>query len=192
MTDMFRVEGDDWLESHLFDRRVVVIRGDLDAEVATRVAAKLMTLDATSDEAVQLQVDSGGGELEAGFAVVDVIDAMRAPVEAVCMGRIEGTALAAVAVCNKRTTLTHAQFRLSDPDIEVSGRASELDGLMAHHRRSLDRFHERLAGATGRSAADVESDCRDKKWLSAQAAVEYGLVDRIVDRRVALQSLKRS
>ncbi len=190
MSDLFRYEGDDWLESHLFDRRVVVLRGPLDAGAATRVASKLMTLDATSDDAVQLQVDSPGGGLEAGFAVIDVIDAMGVAVEAVCMGRVEGTAVAVAAVCGRRSALAHAQFRLVDPDVEVAGRASELEALVAHHRGALARFHERLAQAVGRSEEVLGADCRRGLYLSAAEALRYGLVDKIIDRRRPIRPLR--
>lgn len=190
MSDLFRYEGDDWLESHLFDRRVVVLRGPLDGHAATRVASKLMTLDATSDDPVQLQVDSGGGALEAGFAVIDVIDAMGVTVEVVCMGRVEGTAVAVAAVCGRRAALAHAQFRLVDPDVELSGRACELEALVAHHEGALARFHERLAQATGRSAEAVEDACRKGLYLSAEEALGYGIVDKIIDRRRAIRPLR--
>lgn len=137
MTDMFGPAGEDRLESCLFDRRVVVLRGPLDAESATRVASKLMTLDATGDDTVQLQLDSPGSPLEPAFAVVDVIDAMAIGVEVVCMGRVESTAVAVAAVCERRTALAHAQFRLADPDIEISGPASQIETLLSHNRTSV-------------------------------------------------------
>jgi ATP-dependent protease ClpP protease subunit len=76
-------ERGDWLEGHMFDRRIVSLRGELDDLSATRIASQLMTLDGNGDEIVQLQLDCAGGSLEAGFAVVDVIDALGVPVSLV-------------------------------------------------------------------------------------------------------------
>ena len=121
-----RTDWDDWLESHLFDRRVVVLRGNLDHDAATRAASKLMTLDATGDDKVELQLDSPGGPLEAAFAVVDVLDALGVEVEVTCLGRVEGPAVLVAAVCHRRLALEHTRFRLADPEMSIEGRVERV------------------------------------------------------------------
>jgi ATP-dependent Clp protease protease subunit len=190
VSEMFGQEGDGWLDSYLFDRRVVVVRGPLDSDLATRAASKLMTLDATGDEAVQLQLDSPGGPLEAAFAIIDVIDAMGIGVEVVCMGRVESTAVAVAAVCEKRSGLAHAQFRLADPDVEISGPSSQFESLLSHHRTSLAHFHERLAEATGKPLDLIAEDCSRQKWLRAEDAVAYGILDEVLEGRPPMRPVR--
>ncbi len=86
------------MRSRLFDHRTIFIRGVLDDETANRAAAELMTLDATGDERITLQLDLAGGTLEAAFTVMDVIDLMGVPVHALCVGRAVGPAVGVLAV----------------------------------------------------------------------------------------------
>ncbi|MGO8877476.1 MAG: ATP-dependent Clp protease proteolytic subunit [Acidimicrobiales bacterium] len=173
-------ERGDWLEGHLFDRRIVVLRGVLDDATATRIASQLMTLDATGDDMVQLQLDSPGGSLEAGFAVVDVVDCLGVPVQVTCLGRVEGPAALVAAVCSRRLAMEHTRFRLTDPDAAFEARASQVASLMEYHRHSYLRYHERLASATGRPLEAVTAACEAGRYLSAAEAIEFGLVDEIV------------
>lgn len=172
--------GGDWLEGHLFDRRIVVLRGPLDDATATRIASQLMTLDATGDEMVQLQLDCPGGSLEAGFAVVDVVDCLGVPVQVTCLGRVEGAAALVAAVCGRRLAMEHTRFRLTDPDAAFEAPASQVASLMEYHRHSYLRYHERLASATRRPLESVTAACEAGRYLSAAEAIEFGLIDEIV------------
>lgn len=173
-------EGGGWLEEHLFDRRIVVLRGPLDDLTATRVAAQLMTLDATGDDAVQLQLDCPGGPLECGFAIVDVIDALGVPVQVTCFGRVEGAAALVAAVCSRRLAMEHTRFRLSDPEVAFEARASQLEPLVAYHHHTYLRYHERFAQATGQPLEVVTAACEAGRYLNAAEAVAFGLVDEVV------------
>ena len=126
------------LQERLFERRIVLCRGVLDDELAGRVSAELMTLDALGDAAVELQLDSHGASLEAAWTLIDVIDLLGVPVNILCSGRIEGVAAGVLSAGAKRTTLPHARFRLTDPELEISGRASELAALLDHQMPDCD------------------------------------------------------
>jgi len=180
----------DWLEGHLFDRRIVALRGPLDDATATRLASQLMTLDATGDDAVQLQLDSPGGPLEAAFAVVDVIDALGVPVTVTCMGRVEGSATAIVAACNRRLAMPHTRFRLCDPDASFEARASQIASLVEHHQWAYQRYHERLALGTGQTVDAVAAACEAGRWMDAGEAIAFGLVDEIIrPQRASVRAL---
>jgi ATP-dependent Clp protease protease subunit len=188
-TDDFS-ERSDWLEGHLFDRRIVSLRGPLDHSTATRIASQLMTLDATGDDAVQLQLDSEGGSLEAAFAVIDVIDALGVPVHVTCLGRVEGSAAVVGAVCSRRLAMPHTRFRVSDPDVEFEARASQVASLVRYHREGFLRYHERLALATGRSLDAVTAACTEGRFMDSSEAIGFGLVDEIVrSQRAPIRSL---
>ncbi len=185
-------ERGDWLEGHLFDRRVVVLRGTLDDAMATRIASQLMTLDATGDDGVQLQLDSTGGSLEAAFAVVDVIDCLGVPVEVTCFGRVEGAAALVAAVCNRRLSMEHTRFRLTDPDAAFEAPASQVASHLEYHQQAFLRYHERLAHATGRPVEAISTACASGRYLSAAEALELGLIDEIVrSRRAPVRALPR-
>ncbi|MGA3353448.1 MAG: ATP-dependent Clp protease proteolytic subunit [Acidimicrobiales bacterium] len=178
-----------WLQERLFERRIVLCRGILDDSVAGRVAAELMTLDALGDAAVELQLDTQGASLEAAWTLIDVIDLLGAPVNIVCSGRVEGAAIGLLSAGARRTALPHARFRLTDPELEISGRASELAALLDHHFERLDRLHDRVAASTGRPTQEVAADFRDRKSLDAPEAVRYRLVDQIAGDKELIRSI---
>jgi ATP-dependent Clp protease protease subunit len=180
---------DSWLEERLFERRTVLCRGVLDDALAGRVAAQLMTLDALGDGAVELQLDSERASLEAVWTVLDVIDLLGVPVNIVCAGRVEGAAVAVLTAGTRRTALPHTRFRLSDPELEISGRTSELAALLDHHTARLDRLHERVALSTGRPSGDVASDFRAGRVLDAREALRYRLVDEIAGDKPGVRSI---
>lgn len=185
-----RQEWTDWLEGYLFDRRIAVVSGPLDDLTATRVATELMTLDATGDEPVTLQIDSGGGTLSAGFTLVDVVEALGVAVNVLCMGRVEGVAVAVAAAGSHRLSLPHTQFRLSDPEFAFEGRASEADRMARVQIDLLSRYHESLSRHTGRPVAEIERWCQERHPFGAEEAKSVGLVDEISRGRAPLRRVR--
>ncbi len=167
------------VEARLLDQRVVRLWGPLDDASVGRACAEMMALDATGDDAVQLYVGSSGGPLHLALTLIDTIDLLGVPVHVTCLGRAEGAAVGVVAVGARRYAAPHAQFHLTEPEVWVRGRASHLAVWAEHHRAELERFVERLAEATGRPAEHVEADLSMGRWLGADEACRYGLVDSV-------------
>jgi len=171
------------VRDRLFERRTVLLRGEIDDAAATRAAAELMTLDATGDSHVTLHVDAWGGTLEAAFAVMDVIDLLGVPVHVLCLGRADGPAVGVVAVGTRRACTPHARFRLRDADAAMHGSAADLGRWAEYHMDQVGRFHARLAQAVGRPVDQVAADCAAGRFLTAEEARGYGLVDEIAATR---------
>ena len=188
--DTSRPEWGDWLEGYLFDRRITTVRGQLDDLTATRVATELMTLDATGDEAVTLQIDSSGGSLTAAFTLIDVIDVIGVPVNVMCMGRVEGSAVAVAACGSHRLALPHTQFRFGDPDVSFEARASEAGQIATAQLELLRRYHQSLARSTGQPMAEVEGWCSRGRFLGAEEAKALGLVDEISRGKTPLRRVR--
>jgi len=167
------------VRDRLFEQRVVFLWGPLDDAAAGRLAAELMTLDATGDDPVQLHVDSPGGTLEAAFCLIDVIDLLGVELTATCVGQAAGPVIGPLAVAHHRRTSVHARFRLSEPVLASTGRAGELASWADSQGRQLRRFCERLGEATGKPPDTVAGDLARGRFLDAREAVEYGLVDEI-------------
>jgi ATP-dependent Clp protease protease subunit len=167
----------DWLQTRLFERRIVILRGPLDELAAGRLAAELMTLDATGDDAVMLHIDSAGGPTHAAFTVIDTMDLLGVPVHTVCVGRAEGTAVGVVAAGVRRHASPNARFHLREPDTTISGTAGQMAVWAAEHQASAERFVTRLAAATRRPVEHLEADLASGRWLDATRATAYGIVD---------------
>ena len=170
---------DELVRARLFDRRTVFVTGELDDVAAAHAAAELMTLDGTGDDAVQLQLDSPGGTLEAALTLMDVIDLLGVPVRATCVGRVAGAAAGVLAVADRRIAMPHARLRLCEPRVSFEGRAADIASWADHHHRQLGNFCERLAGAMRRPIEKVADDLRAGRWLDADEALRIGLVDEI-------------
>ncbi len=175
-----------WMQRRLFDRRTVLLSGPLDDRVANRVGASLMTLDATGDSTVQLQIDSGDGTVDAALALMDIVDLLGVPVHATCVGQAAGPAVGVLAVCHQRTLAPHARLRLIEPTVEMQGSARQLQQLATGHLERMAMFWTRLSEATGRSIEDLRVDASEGRFLSAEEAVSYGLADEVAtpDARV--------
>lgn len=170
-----------WLEERLFDQRIVMIRGQLTQQAATGIAAALLTLDAAGPAPVQLHVASSGGELSAAYAVMDVIDAMAAPVHAVVTSEAGGAVLAVLAAAERRSAYRHARFKLAEPrSADLSGTADEVAAAAGRHLRELEEVVLRLVEVTGRTRSRIEDDLSSGRVLSAAEAREYGLIEAVV------------
>jgi ATP-dependent Clp protease, protease subunit len=167
------------LRARLLDQRVVVVAGPLDDALANRAAAELMTLDATGDGPIELRLDSSGGDLDPVFVLIDTIEVVGVPVQVTCLGRVEGPVVGVVAVADHRRAAPHTRFRLCEPDVSLAGSPSRLEAWAEHHRRRVARFGELLAGATGRPRAEVAADLSSGRYLDAEQALDYGLIDEI-------------
>ncbi|MQA27455.1 MAG: ATP-dependent Clp protease proteolytic subunit [Micromonosporaceae bacterium] len=172
---------DPWLRERLFQQRLVMAHGLLTPALASDVAAQLLTLDAAGSEPVRLHLTCPDGDLGAAFALVDALDLMRASVRAVATGEVGGAALAVLAAAKERAAYPHARFRLAEPRVDdVSGTANEIVGEASRHLRMLEDLILCLADVTGRPRSRIETDLSDGRLLSAEQALEYGLLHEIV------------
>jgi ATP-dependent Clp protease protease subunit len=175
----------DLLRRQLFERRMVALTGRLDDEQANGVGVALMALDASGDEAVQLQIASDDGTIGAALALMDIVELLGVPVRATCVGAA-GPALGVLAVCHHRTVSPHARLRLYEPPVEFTGRARQLEQMATMHMDQWGQFCTRLAEVTGQPVDRLRSDAATGRFLTAEEAVRYGLADEVAapDARV--------
>jgi ATP-dependent Clp protease protease subunit len=121
------------------------------------------------------------GELSAAFAVVDAVDAMRAPLHALVTAQAGGAAVAVLAAADRRLAYRHARIRLAEPRAAaVSGTADEVAAAAGQYLRELEELAVRLAEVTGQPRSRIEDDLSAGRVLTAQEARDYGLLDDIV------------
>ena len=178
-----------WMRRQLFERRIVSLTGNLDDEAANAVGLALMTLDATGDDPVHLQIDSDGGTVAAALAVMDIVDLLGIPVRVSCIGQVVGPAVGVLAVGSHRSVSPHTRLRLFEPSVEVRGNARQVEQLAAMHLDRWQAFCARLSEATGQPADKVGEDAARGRFFSAEEAVRYGLADEVADRDVRLYQM---
>jgi ATP-dependent Clp protease, protease subunit len=180
------------LYERMLDERVVFVSGVLDDEVANLAAFQLMTLDACGDDEVQLHVDCRRSSIDAALALMDVIDTMGVEVRATCTGLVHGPVFGVVAVCRYRRAMLHSRFALTEPRIEVSGRAGDLQARAQYQRSRIVSFRERVGEACGRAPEEIESAVRATRYLSAQEAKDFGIVDEVLRPDARIVQMPRS
>lgn len=173
----------DWMGRQQLDHRQIVVSGPLTDEAAGGLSAQLMWLDATGDDRIDLQLDSTGGPLGAGLAVVDTIALLGVAVHAHCRGRVEGSAVAVLAAAERRTCTPHSRFLLCEPSTTTSGTAAQLASWSEQRAADLEAHCRVLAGATGRRLEHVESDVTAGRWLDSATALHHGLVHDVLGPR---------
>jgi ATP-dependent Clp protease protease subunit len=178
--------------SKLLEERIVLLGTPVDDTSANDVTAQLMYLEHKEpDRDISLYVNSPGGSFSAMTAVYDTMRFVTCDVETVCLGQAGAAAavLLAAGTPGKRFALPGARIVLHQPALPepVEGQASDLAVQAEELLRVRAGLEEMLARHTGRSREQVSADIERERVLTAQEALEYGLVDRIVpDRRATL------
>ena len=173
----------DWALAELLDTRTVLLDGPVDADRALTAAAELMLLDGAGDESVQLRVEASGGSLDGALMLIDVIDLLGVPVQAVSMGHAEGAALLVLAACPERIVGPHARLQLSEPPAVYDG-FRDITAAAAYHRGRLDQLLARLAVVTA-------DDLRAGRFLRPEEAVALGLADEIATPEASIRRFPR-
>jgi ATP-dependent Clp protease protease subunit len=167
------------LQGRLLERRIVLAGGVLDDAAANELAARLMFLDGTGDEPIELRYSCHDGELGAAIALADTVELLGVELRATATGAVGGPAVLPFAVATRRIAHPYTTFVLRGPAREVRGSVADVLAEAAHHARLVDDMHRRLADATGRSTESIDADFAARRLLTAQEARDYGLVDEV-------------
>ena len=171
--------------SRLLKDRIIFLGGHIDDNVANAVIAKMLCLEAEDpDKDIHLYINSPGGVVTAGMAIYDTMQYIKPDVSTICVGSAAsmGAVLLTAGAKGKRFALPHARVMIHQPLGGVQGQASEIE----IHAREILRMREELNGIlAARSGQDIEVVARDTdrdNFMSAQDAVEYGLIDEVLTR----------
>jgi ATP-dependent Clp protease protease subunit len=164
----------------LLEQRVIVLGGRLDDPVASRVTAQLLVLDGRDARPIELHLACTEADLDASLALAGAIDLVESPVHAIVRGTLRGPAVAVLCAAQQRAAHRHTIFVLSLPQLTGEGTAGQLAALAEQHERQVARLRDLITRASERAAADVAADLEAGRVLSADEALEYGLVNRLL------------
>jgi ATP-dependent Clp protease protease subunit len=173
--------------SRLLKDRIILLGGPVTDDSANVIIAQMLFLsndDPKSD--IQLYINSPGGSVSAGMGIMDTMKFLRCDVATTCIGMAAsmGACLLAAGTKGKRGVLQNSQVMLHQPLIGgvLQGPATDLGIEAQHMLRLRDRLYKLMSGFTGKPAETIHRDFDRNKWLFAEEAVEYGCVDRVLDR----------
>ena len=180
------------LTERLLDARIVVVGGQIDDALANTVCSQLLVLDALDRRKdISLYINSPGGSVDAGFAIYDTMRSLDSDVVTVAMGLAAsmGQFLLVAGAPGKRFALRHSQILMHQPLGQMSGVASDIL-VHADHVAYLRRLMaERIASHTGQTVERIVADFDRDRWFTAEEALEYGMIDGVLDNRSQLRSL---
>ncbi|TDQ50788.1 ClpP family protease [Actinorugispora endophytica] len=182
---------DDQLAARLLHERIIVLGDQVDDAVANRVCAQLLLLSAEDQKRdISLYVNSPGGSVTAGMAIYDTMRFVPNDVATLAMGFAAsmGQFLLCAGTAGKRYTLPHTRIMMHQPSGGLGGTAADIAiqaENLAHTKRVMQ---ELIALHTGQSVETIERDSRRDRWFTAEQALEYGLVDHVVEHASALRT----
>jgi ATP-dependent Clp protease protease subunit len=173
--------------SRLLKDRVVFVVGQIDDYMANVVVAQLLFLESENpDKDVHLYINSPGGIVTSGLSIYDTMQFIKPDVSTICLGQAAsmGSLLLAGGAKGKRYCLPHSRIMIHQPSGGFQGQASDID----IHAREILKIRERLnkimSKHTGQSVERIERDMERDHFMEAEAAVEYGLVDNVLAKRI--------
>jgi ATP-dependent Clp protease, protease subunit len=168
----------------LFRARTLIISGEINQKLAANVIGQLLAMDSQSNDTISIYINSQGGHVESGDTIHDIVRYVRSPVRMIGTGWVASAgALIYVSVPkDRRFSLPHTRYLLHQPAGGMRGSAADIEIEAREILNMRERLNKVFADATGQTLKRIEEDTRRNFWLSAEAAVEYGLVGRIIQQ----------
>jgi len=173
--------------SRLLKDRVVFIVGGIDDNVANVVVAQLLFLESENpDKDIHLYINSPGGIVTAGLSIYDTMQFIKPDVSTICVGQAAsmGSLLLAGGKEGKRHCLPHSRIMIHQPSGGFQGQASDIDIHAKEVLKLRERLNQIMAKHTGQSVETIEKDSDRDKFMDGETAVEYGLIDTILEKRI--------
>ena len=171
--------------SRLLNDRIIFLGEEVNATTASLVVAQLLYLEAQDpDKDIQLYINSPGGSVTDGMAIYDTMQYVKCDVSTICVGMAAsmGAFLLSSGAKGKRIALPNAEIMIHQPSAGTQGQITD----MTIHLRRLEKVKERmnriLSENTGKPYEEVVAACERDNFLSPQEALEFGLIDRVLDR----------
>ena len=172
--------------SRLLKDRIIFLGEEVDEHTAGLVVAQLLFLESEDPgKDIHLYINSPGGSVTAGFAIYDTMQYIKCDVSTICVGLAAsmGAFLLAGGAKGKRLALPNAEIMIQQPSGGAKGQATEIEIVAENILRTKKRLNEILAANTGKSVEQVTLDTDRDHFMTAEEALEYGIIDRVIESR---------
>lgn len=176
--------------SRLLNERIIFLGGPIDDHIANLVVAQLLYLDhMDSKKDIYLYINSPGGSVSAGMAILDTMNFVRADVSTICVGVAAsmGSLLLSSGAKGKRFALPNAEIMIHQVLGGAEGQASDIEIQAKHILRTKENLNKILAKNTGKSPAQVEKDADRDNWMTSDEAKKYGLIDETISKQKSIK-----
>ncbi len=172
--------------SRLLNDRIIVLSDEVNDTTASIVVAQLLFLEGQDpDKDISLYINSPGGSVTAGMAIYDTMQYIKCDVSTICMGMAAsmGAFLLSSGAKGKRFALPNSEIMIHQPLGGARGQATEIKIVADHILKTREKLNRILAENTGRSIEEIARDTERDNYLTAQEAMDYGLVDKVIAHR---------
>lgn len=171
--------------SRLLDSRVIMLDGEVNDQSASLITAQLLYLEAVDPDAdINLYINSPGGSVSAGMGIIDTMNLIKPDVVTIGCGMSAsmGAVILTSGTKGKRYVLPHGEVMIHQPLGGTQGQATDIVLTAEHIKNTRKTINSILAEATGRDCDEIERDTERDNYMTAQEAVDYGLVDAIITK----------
>lgn len=174
--------------SRLLKDRIIILGTPINDAVASTIVAQMLFLESDDPEKdINLYINSPGGVVSSGLAIYDTMQHVRCDVSTICMGMAAsmGAVLLAAGTKGKRNLLPHSRVMIHQPLGGTQGQASDIEIEAREIIRIKQTLSDILANHTGKKVDDIIRDSDRNKWMDARESLDYGLVDKVLERSPA-------
>ncbi len=172
--------------SRLLRDRIVMVSGPIETNMANTIVAQLLFLESENPNAdISLYINSPGGDVTAGWAIMDTMQYIKSPVSTIGMGLVAsmGSVLLAAGAPGKRFVLPNTEIMIHQPSSGTQGKVTDMEIYMQEMQRVKKIFVKQMAEFTGRKEKEVFDAMERDNWMDATAAKKFGLIDDILVRK---------
>ena len=171
--------------SRLLNDRIIFLSEEVNDATASLVVAQLLYLEAQDpDKDIQFYINSPGGSVTAGMAIYDTMQYIKCDVATICVGMAAsmGAFLLSAGTKGKRMALPNAEIMIHQPSAGTQGQITDMAIHMKRLQTIKERMNRSMAENTGKSVEEVTAACERDNFMTAQEAMEFGLIDRVLER----------
>lgn len=172
--------------SRLLKDRIIFLSEDVNDATASLIVAQMLFLESEDpNKDINFYINSPGGSVTAGFAIYDTMQYIKCDVSTICVGLAAsmGAFLLAGGTKGKRMALPNAEIMIHQPSGGARGQATEIQIVAENILKTKKKLNEMLAANTGKPIDIIEKDTDRDNYMSAQEALEYGLIDKVIEHR---------
>ncbi len=173
------------LNAKFLKTRQILLSGEVNKQLAEKIVRQLLILEADSEEPIRIYIDSPGGDVDAGYAIFDMIRFVKCPVYCIGMGLVAsaGSLILLAADKSRRIGLPNSHYLIHQPLSGIKGVATDIE----IHAREIEKTREKInlliAEETGQPLDKVQKDTDRDYWMNAEEAVGYGLISKVIVSR---------
>lgn len=180
----------DALSAKFLKTRQILLSGEVNKALAEKIIRQLLILEADSEEPIYIFIDSPGGDVDAGYAIFDMIRFVKAPVYCIGMGLVAsaGALILLAADKSRRLGLPNSHYLIHQPLSGIKGVATDIEIHAREIEKTRVKINALIADETGKELAQVEKDTDRDYWMSATEALDYGLISKVISSRNELHA----